>query len=64
MELSADMPIISVLKTVIFKSLTKELTKTILTEHGYQSVPTLLVDMSVTGIGTVAMILLPKKRKS
>lgn len=30
---------------------------------GISSVPTLLVDMSVTGIGTVAMILLPKRRK-
>jgi len=47
----------------LVKSLKKELTKTTLTEPGYQAVPTLLVDMSVTGIGTVAMILLPKRRK-
>ena len=64
MELSADMPIILVLKTVIFKSLTKELTKRILTEPWYQSALTLLADMAVTVIGKMAMILAsPKRRK-
>ncbi len=56
------MPIISVLKTVISNSLTKELTKTILTEPGYQSALTLLADMAVTVIGKMAMILASPKR--
>ena len=45
------------------KSLTKELTKTTLTEPGYHSVPTLLADMAVTILGKLAMILLHKRRK-
>ena len=64
MGFSADLPIISGIKDHdLAKSLTKELTKTILTEQGYQSVPTLLADMAVTIIGKLAMILLHKRRK-
>ncbi len=62
--LSADLPIISGIKDHdLTKPLTQKLTKTILTEHGYQSVPTLLADMAVTIIGKLAMILLHKRRK-
>ena len=45
------------------KSLAQELTKTILTEHGYKSLPTLLADMAVTVIRKMAMILHPKKKE-
>ncbi|OLY45700.1 hypothetical protein PEB0150_015120 [Bartonella apis] len=60
------MPIISVLKTVISKSLTQELTKTILTEQeGISRYPTLLADMVITVIGKMAMILaFPKEGKA
>lgn len=43
------------------KSLAQELTKTILTKHGYQSVPTLLADVAVTFIGKMAMIFASQK---
>ncbi|WP_295913947.1 hypothetical protein [uncultured Bartonella sp.] len=47
------------------KSLTKELTKTILTEPEYRLVPTLLADMAVTVTGKMAMILaFPKEGKA
>ncbi|WP_422532951.1 hypothetical protein [Bartonella apihabitans] len=63
MGFSANLLIISGIKDHdLAKSLTKELTKTILTEHGYQSVPT-LADMAVTFIGKMAMILLHKRGK-
>jgi|GEM_PF-1993992 len=63
--LSADLQIISGIKGHdLAKSLTQELTKTILTEPGYQLVPTLLADMAITVIGKMAMILLSKRRKS
>ncbi|WLT09670.1 hypothetical protein RAM19_05935 [Bartonella apihabitans] len=50
---------------MISKSLAQELTKTILTKHGYQLVPTLLADMAATVIGKMVMILaFPKEGKA
>ena len=65
MELSADLPIISGIKDHdLTKSLTQELTRTILTEPEYRLVPTLLADMAVTVTGKIEMILAsPKEGK-
>ena len=65
MGFSADLLIISGIKDHdLTKSLTKDLTKTILTEPEYRLVPTLLADMAVTVTGKMAMILaFPKEGK-